>query len=197
MENKLLQAQESLSIEMPTLRSLAEAVNTPPTRLYSVAKQPIVGQPYDPETKNWDAIERYIERRLDGKTFESLLLEALELDAEYANNDKRKAPAGTVTARARLTLDDGTTVAARRYDFKVNDWVLMKKDETNRVYIIVYSTDTHLVLRDLQGPELLCVSNNTSNWKLVAPFNFNAEVNKRGIDLSKIQEVAAEKGTIV
>lgn len=192
--NNLLQAQANLSVEMPSLKALAAAFETFPTRLTAVAKKPIVGETYNPDSINYDALCEYLEKKLeDGQTFESKILEAIEIDAQPESKAVRSKENKVVV------LSDGTTIPARRYDFKLGDWVLFKnKGESinNRVFIIVYSTLSHLVLRDLQGEELICVSNNTSNWKLVAPFNFEAEVTAREINLDAIKEVAVESGIL-
>ena len=49
----------------PTLKAIAAVFDIPTQRIYSVAKQPKEGEVYDAKVYNWDAITRFIERRLD------------------------------------------------------------------------------------------------------------------------------------
>ena len=48
-----------------TLKAIAGVFNLPPQRIYSVAKQPKEGVVYDAKVFNWEAIERFINRRLE------------------------------------------------------------------------------------------------------------------------------------
>ena len=50
--------------EQPTLKAIAEVLGVPQQRLYSVAKQPKEGEVYDARVYNWDAISRFIAKRI-------------------------------------------------------------------------------------------------------------------------------------
>ena len=82
----------------PSLKAYAGVFDLNPVRLYSVAKQPKEGVVYDAKVFNWDAIERFINRRLDADkglaTLEDVVDKAIEIDAQLKENDGRRRTAG-------------------------------------------------------------------------------------------------------
>ena len=149
----------------PTLKAIAEIFEVPAQRLYSVAKQPKAGEVYDAHVYNWDAISRFIEKRIGKEgdkfeTFEEVYEAAMAKDEELAASDKRRG--ANRTARAKIDCGEGKQMPARKGDFAVGDKVCVKKNP-GVIYDIVYLTTTHTVLRP-QGSDLLtCLSNWTFN----------------------------------
>ena len=96
-EDKVLNALEVIMQEKgtPTLKAIAAVFELPAARLYTVAKQPKEGEVYDAKVYNWDAIERFITRRLgqEGKpaTLEEVIEKALEIDVQLKEADGRRA----------------------------------------------------------------------------------------------------------
>ena len=155
---------------MPTLKAVAAAMDIPYPRMHAVSKQPEEGMVYDRNAFNWYAISRFLTRRLDAEngfaSLEEITAKAIELDAEIKSQDGRRAAS---VGKRTVTLSDGTQIAARKYDFKVGDTTTIKKDESGKVYEVVYLTVSHIVLKVVGSEELYCMSNNTANWRLTAP----------------------------
>lgn len=162
---------ESMGLEsMPTIKAFAAAMDVPYQRLRSVSKQPEPNQVYDPAAFNYAAIERFITRRLNPddencySNLEEVIERAVELDKEFAYHDgKRRASGANV-----ITLANGETVAARRHEFNVGDFTKYKKGD-GKLFEVVYTTETNVILKDKDGPECYCLSNSTVNGKLVPP----------------------------
>lgn len=156
--------------EMPTLKAIAAAMDIPYPRLNAVSKQPEEGMVYSRNTFNWFAVSRFLSRRLDPEagfaTLEEVAARALELNEEFKLQDNRRS---ATVGKQTITLADGTQVPARKYDFELGDSTTIKKDESGKVYEVVYLTVSHVVLKVVGGEELYCVSNNTANWRLTAP----------------------------
>lgn len=155
---------------MPTLKAVAAAMDIPYPRLHAVSKQPEEGVVYDRNAFNWFAISRFLQRRLDPEngfaTLEQIAEKAIELDGEIkAQDGRRTLSAGNKT----ITLGDGTQIPARKIDFQLGDKTTIKKDESGKVYEVVYMTVSHIVLKVVGGEELYCMSNNTANWRLNKP----------------------------
>lgn len=179
---------EGLMAEMGTvsLKALAGVFELNPIRLYSVAKQPKEGVVYDAKVFNWDAIERFIERRLDADkgiaTLEEVLQAALVIEAELKSSDgRRTSTRGEGGSYGKKIEVDGKMVAERRFaNFEManGQFVALKKDP--EVYAIVMQTLSHTVLRpvasaaagpefDFKGNDVTVISNGMMNFKGVGP----------------------------
>lgn len=182
---------EGLMVEMgtPTLKAIAGVFELNPVRLYSVAKQPKEGVMYDPKVYNWDAIERFIERRLDADkglaTLEDVITKALEIDEELKKTDGRRRSAGSKVGKIEV---DGKMIPQRRYEsfeMSAGQPVALRKDP--EVYAIILQTESHTVLRpinskdltDFKGNEIKVISNCMLNMKGVGPSGLEAAVEER------------------
>lgn len=119
-----------------SLRKLASATNVSYPVLLKKSKEPVIGQPYDPEVTNWEAIVKVLERKN---------VDFLELNWEELNeNSKRKG--------ATLQKDvSAFPIGAKVY--------LRRNNETP--YEIVYKTETHIVIQLEGTQEPIAWANNT------------------------------------
>ena len=187
----------------PTLKAIAKVFDLNPVRLYSVAKQPKEGEVYDAHVYNWDAIERFIKRRLDPdkglETLEDVIQKALEIDAELKLQDGRRTSnrgeGGGYGAKVEV---DGKMVAKRRfesYEMENGQYICLKKDP--EVYKIVMQTASHTVIRpveadgEFKGNDIKVISNFMLNMRGIGPSALQAEVAKR-FSGEYAQELAAE-----
>ncbi len=163
--NDTLKAIKKTGGNEPTLKAIALALNVPYPRLHGVAKQPQEGVVYDRNVFNWDAIDRFITRRLDAEkgfaTVEEVIAKALEIDEQLKIEDGRRG-----LAKAKITLADGSEIIGRKYELAVGDSIILKKDEKKVPHKIVYTTVSHIVVQPEGGELLISMSNNTSNWKI-------------------------------
>jgi hypothetical protein len=155
--------------EQPTLKAIAEIFEVPAQRLYSIAKQPIAGQVYDAKVYNWEAISRFIEKRIGKEgdkyaTFEDVYEAAIAKDAELAQSDKRRGPRGNGTSKVMIDLGDGKTMPARRKEVDIGDKIYLKRYDDE--FEVVYLTATHVVLKVVDSTILNCLSNWTFNQQL-------------------------------
>lgn len=173
---EIMQAQGT-----PTLKAIAGVFGLQAVRLYSVAKQPKEGEVYDAKAYNWDAIMRFIERRLEPDTelatLEDVIAKALELDEEYKLSDRRR---GTSTSKKKIEVD-GKSIDARKYshfEMEADTLIALKKDP--RVYKIVYQTESHTVMIPVKedgtaaSQDVKVISNGMLNMKAWGPA-FNEE----------------------
>ncbi len=186
----------------PTLKAFAGVFELNPVRLYTVAKQPKEGVVYDAKVYNWDAIERFINRRIKANetygSLEDVVKKALEIDVELKKTDGRRTRGSGVPYGAKIEVD-GKMVAKRRYEnFEIGADMLvaLKKDE--QVYQIVLQTESHTVLRpvdgkkdNFKGNEVRVMSNSMMNLKAFGPADIEDELKKR-FDGSYAKELAAE-----
>lgn len=167
---------------MPSLKAIAAVFELPPNRIYSVAKQPKEGEVYSAKVYNWDAIERFIVRRLSldytPNTLEEVVELALEEDEKFKEIDGRRASTRGSNYGKKIEVD-GKMVPVRRFsnhemvnaDGEVtNPLVVLKKDPL--VYKIVMQTRSHTVLVPVSNLEgevasdlVRVVSNSTLNGK--------------------------------
>lgn len=180
-----------------SLKALAGVFNLPPVRLYTVAKQPKEGVVYDARVYNWEAIERFITRRLGQEgfpaTLEEVVEQALIIDAELKEADGRRAAnRGTAGAGKKIEVD-GKMIAERKFTNHemidaegnfTNNLVVLKKDPA--VYKIVYQTKSHTVLvpvADREGTianqDVKVISNGMLNIKGFGPVANEAGIEKR------------------
>ena len=175
----------------PSLKAIAKVFDLNPVRLYSVAKQPKEGEVYDAHVYNWDAIERFIKRRLDPDkdlgTLEDVIQKALEIDAELKLQDGRRSvnrgEGGGYGAKIEV---DGKMIAKRRfesYEMENDQLICLKKDP--EVYKIVLQTASHTVIRpvdeagEFKGNDVKVISNFMLNMRGIGPSSLKAEIEKR------------------
>lgn len=162
----------------PTLKAIAEAFEVPAQRIYSIAKQPVAGMVYDARVYNWDAISRFIEKRIGKEgdkyaTEEEVYNAAMEIDEVLATQDKRRGPRANKAEKVLIDCGDGKMMPARKKELKVGDKVTFRKNDD--VYEIVYLTDTHAVFKLEDKSFLTCMSNWTINQQLKTIVNNEAE----------------------
>lgn len=203
-ENKTLEAIQSLCAEgaHPTLKAIAMALEVPQQRIYSVAKQPKAGEVYDANVYNWDAIDRFVTRRLDADkglaTHEDVIRKAQELDVELKQKDGRRGSRGK--AHADIILEGGKSMPGRKFELTEGQKVMMRGEVAPTVYEVKMFTDTHVVLQAENSPLLSCYSNWTVNQKfIVDETRFDALIaeRKEALESSKAPEKASGEATIV
>ena len=192
----------------PSLKAFAGVFELNPVRFYTVAKQPKEGVTYDPKVFNWDAIERFIQRRIDAsgqfENIEAVVKAALVKEEELKANDGRRSSRGEGTPYGEKIEVDGKMVAKRRFanfEMDANQFLALKKDA--RVYQIVLQTASHTVIRpvksnkrdDFDGNEVIVISNGMLNMKGYGPSALEAELAKRfdGSYAKELAEAAAKE----
>lgn len=183
---------------MPTLKAIAAVFDLNPVRLYSVAKQPKEGVVYDAKVYNWDAIERFITRRLDADrglaNLEDVIDAALLKDQELkAADGRRSSNRGEGSAWNAKIEVDGQMVAKRRFaNFeKENDCLVTLKKDAD-VYAIVLQTASHTVLRPVicaektedgeyqfKGNDVKVISNGMLNMRGTGPSGLETSIEER------------------
>lgn len=173
----------------PSLKAIAGVFDLNPVRLYSVAKQPKEGVVYDAKVFNWDAIERFIARRLDADkglaTLEDVIDKALELDEELKKTDGRRRNSGGVNAQIEV---DGKMISKRRFanfEMESNTPIALRDDV--EIYGIVLQTASHTVVRplnsadvtDYKGNEVKVISNGMLNMRGVGPSSIEDAIQER------------------
>ena len=172
----------------PTLKAIAAVFDIPNQRIYTVAKQPKEGEVYDAKVYNWEAIERFITRRLDPDkglaTLEDVIDAALVKDAEFKEADgRRSANRGSAVNKIEV---DGQMVATRKYknfEMETNMPICLRKDAN--VYKIVMQTLTHTVLRPINQEGEFC----SEAVKVIS----NGMLNMRGAGPATIEEAVAKR----
>lgn len=173
----------------PTLKAIAAVFDIPTQRIYSVAKQPKEGEVYDAKVYNWDAITRFIERRLDADkglaTLEDVIDAALAKDAEFKESDGRRTANRGQGTNQKIEVD-GQMVAVRKYkNFEMSEGkpICLRKDAN--VYGIVMQTLTHTVLRPINedgsfaSETVKVISNSMLNMKGAGPASIDEAIQKR------------------
>lgn len=173
---------------VPTLKAIAAVFDIPNQRIYTVAKQPKEGEVYDAKVYNWDAIERFITRRLDPDkglaTLEDVIDAALVKDEEFKEADgRRSANRGSAVNKVEI---DGKLVATRKYrNFEMDENVPVCLRKDANVYKIVMQTLTHTVLRPINQDGEFCseavrvISNGMLNMKGAGPNTIEEAIAKR------------------
>ena len=119
--------------ENVSIRKLSAATNINYGILLKLSKQPIPGVAYDPEAINYDAVEQKLIKK--------------EIDITTLNWEE-------------MNVGRTTTLSKNVDDFKVGDEVYLRKN--NEVpYVIVYKTETHVVIMLKGTSEPQAWSNNT------------------------------------
>ena len=182
----------------PTLKAIAAVFDLNPVRLYSVAKQPKEGVVYDAKVYNWDAIERFINRRLDADkglaTLEDVIDAALIKDEELkASDGRRSSNRGEGSAWNAKIEVDGQMIAKRRFaNFEKENGCLVTLKKDPEVYAIVLQTASHTVLRPVicaeknadgeyffKGNDIKVISNGMLNFKGTGPSALEASIEER------------------
>lgn len=177
----------------PSLKAFAGVFDLNPVRFYSVAKQPKEGVVYDAKVFNWDAIERFITRRLDAEkglaTLEDVVKAALVVEEELKQSDgRRSSNRGEGSAYGAKIEVDGKMVAKRRFaNFEMENGQLVTLKKDPEVYAIVLQTASHTVLRpvnsadptDFKGNDVKVISNGMLNFKGTGPSALEASIKER------------------
>ena len=171
----------------PTLKAIAEVFSVPSQRIYSVAKQPKEGEVYDAKVYNWDAIERFITRRLNDELpdLDAVIDAALAVDVELKERDGRRSSNRGTPVVQKITVD-GKEIPVRKYkNFEMDEgvYVCLRKDAN--VYKIVLQTLSHTCLRPV-GPDgefcsetVKVISNSMLNMKGAGPASVEDAIAKR------------------
>ena len=161
-----------------SLKAFALALDIPATRLYAIAKRPIIGQVYDPNAKNWDAINEFLTNKVTAADATITSLDELVLVAA----DKEKWMAENATARVAtgsnlIDVDGGKMPKRKAAMFEMGgeqeSLVCFKHDPA--VYKMVYQTLGYTAIRQVNEDgtfakeEIRVVSNSTLNTKCVPP----------------------------
>lgn len=165
----------------PTLKAMASVLGVPAQRLYSVAKQPIEGKEYNAKEYNFDAINRFVARRLEGKfdSMDAFIAEAQLVDEQLKTSDGRRRGRTAGAAKADdIQLADGSVIPGRRAELEVGQVVYMRgngKNAVPKMYEVAMMTETHVVLQEPNSPVLASYSNWTLNQKLMSAEAFAAQ----------------------
>lgn len=199
---------------MPSLKAYAGVFDLNPVRLYSVAKQPKEGVVYDAKVFNWDAIERFIMRRLDPDkglaTLEDVVKAALVVDEQLKQSDGRRRTSGEGgSAWSKKIEVDGQMIAKRRFaNFEIENDQLVTLKKDAEVYAIILQTASHTVLRPVvdqykdendqwhfKGNDIKVISNGMLNFRGTGPSALQASIDERfsGEYARKMADEAAKK----
>lgn len=192
----------------PSLKAFAAVFDLNPVRFYSVAKQPKEGVVYDAKVFNWDAIERFITRRLDADkglaTLEDVVKAALVKEEELkACDGRRSRNRGEGSGYGEKIEVDGKMIAKRRFaNFEMENGCLVTLKKDLEVYAIVLQTASHTVLRpvnsadltDFKGNDVKVISNGMLNMKGTGPSALEASIQERfsGEYAKKLADEAAK-----
>ena len=161
-----------------SLKAFALALDIPATRLYAIAKRPIVGQVYDPEAKNWDAINEFFAGKVAAEgglygSIEELVEAAVEKEKWIAEN----VTARVATGSNLIDVDGGKMPKRKTAMFEMGgeqeSLICFKHDPA--VYKMVYQTLGYTAIRQVNEDgtfakeEIRVVSNSTLNTKCVSP----------------------------
>ena len=182
----------------PSLKAIAAVFELNPVRLYSVAKQPKEGVVYDAKMYNWDAIERFINRRLNPDkglaSLEDVISAALVEDEKLKTQDGRRSSNRGEGAAWNAKIEvDGHMIAKRRFaNFEMENGCLVTLKKDAEVYAIVLQTASHTVLRPVicaekneageyffKGNDIKVISNGMLNMKGTGPSALQASIEER------------------
>ena len=164
--------------EEVSLKAFALALDIPATRLYAIAKRPIIGQVYDPNAKNWDAINEFLCNKVTAAdatitSLEELVAVAVEKEKWMAEN----ATARVATGSNLIDVDGGKMPKrkAAMFDMGSEQESLICFKHDAGVYKMVYQTLGYTAIRQVNEDgtfakeEIRVVSNSTLNTKCVPP----------------------------
>lgn len=161
-----------------SLKAFALALDIPATRLYAIAKRPIVGQVYDPNAKNWDAINEFLTNKVTAAdatitSLEELVTVAVEKEKWMAENTTARVATGSNL----IDVDGGKMPKRKAAMFEMGSeqesLICFKHDAG--VYKMVYQTLGYTAIRQVNEDgtfakeEIRVVSNSTLNTKCVPP----------------------------
>lgn len=174
----------------PTLKAIAEVFGVPSQRIYSVAKQPKEGVVYDAKVYNWEAIERFITRRLDADkglaTLEDVIAAALVIDEELKERDGRRSGNRQGAATIQKITVDGKEIPVRKYrNFEMDADMLVCLRKDANVYKIVLQTLSHTCLRPVGSDGEFC----SETVKVIS----NGMLNMKGAGPSAIEDAIAKR----
>lgn len=164
--------------EEVSLKAFALALDIPATRLYAIAKRPIIGQVYDPNAKNWDAINEFLTNKVTAAdatitSLDELVLVAAEKEKWMAENASTRVATGS-----NLIDVDGGKMPKRKaamFDMGSEQESLICFKHDAGVYKMVYQTLGYTAIRQVNEDgtfakeEIRVVSNSTLNTKCVPP----------------------------
>ena len=191
MSNEIMNATEAIEMkhildvirdvnggEEVSLKAFALALDIPATRLYAIAKRPIIGQVYDPNAKNWDAINEFLTNKVTAAdatitSLEELVTVAVEKEKWMAEN----ATARVATGSNLIDVDGGKMPKrkAAMFDMGSEQESLICFKHDAGVYKMVYQTLGYTAIRQVNEDgtfakeEIRVVSNSTLNTKCVPP----------------------------
>ena len=161
-----------------SLKAFALALDIPATRLYAIAKRPIIGQVYDPNAKNWDAINEFLTNKVTAAdatitSLDELVLVAAEKEKWMAENASTRVATGSNL----IDVDGGKMPKRKAAMFEMGSeqesLICFKHDAG--VYKMVYQTLGYTAIRQVNEDgtfakeEIRVVSNSTLNTKCVPP----------------------------
>ena len=161
-----------------SLKAFALALDIPATRLYAIAKRPIIGQVYDPNAKNWDAINEFLANKVTAAdatitSLEELVAVAVEKEKWMAENTTARVATGSNL----IDVDGGKMPKRKAAMFEMGSeqesLICFKHDAG--VYKMVYQTLGYTAIRQVNEDgtfakeEIRVVSNSTLNTKCVPP----------------------------
>ena len=164
--------------EEVSLKAFALALDIPATRLYAIAKRPIIGQVYDPNAKNWDAINEFLTNKVTAAdatitSLEELVAVAVEKEKWMAENTTARVATGSNL----IDVDGGKMPKRKAAMFEMGSeqesLICFKHDAG--VYKMVYQTLGYTAIRQVNEDgtfakeEIRVVSNSTLNTKCVPP----------------------------
>ena len=171
-----------------SLKAYALALDIPATRLYALAKRPIVGQVYDPNAKNWDAINEFLTAKVSAPdaiitSIEELVKVAAEKEKWMAEN----ATARVATGSNLIDVDGGKMPKRKSAMFEMGneqESLLCFKHDAG-VYKMVYQTLGYTAIRQVNEDgsfakeEIRVISNATLNTKCVPPTTMKQAIDDR------------------
>ena len=171
-----------------SLKAFALALDIPATRLYAIAKRPIVGQVYDPNAKNWDAINEFLTTKVSAPdatitSVEELVKVAAEKEKWMAEN----ATARVATGNNLIDVDGGKMPKRKSAMFEMGseqEPLLCFKHHAG-VYKMVYQPLGYTAIRQVNEDgsfakeEIRVISNATLNTKCVPPTTMKQAIDDR------------------
>lgn len=170
----------------PSMKAIARTLGVPSGRLYSIAKRPVLGEVYDPDSINWNEVNAFVIGKIDREdtkwqTMEDFVQSAVAMDADIA------ACKVTLSTTSRIEVD-GELIPQRKtvmFEFGGEHESLICFKEDPAVYKMVYQTASMTVLRPVNedgsfaAEKLRLVTNSTFNTKCVVPSQMNDAIAER------------------
>lgn len=175
--------------EAPTLKAMAEVLGINPQRIYTVAKQPKEGEIYDARVYNWDAIQKFISKRLDeGQTYADFITLVIAKDEELKASDRRSGR--RVSDADRYVKCSSGLMPKRKYEIEVGQKILLKK--VDEIFEVVLASDTHVVLAPEGTTEYKVLANWTFNSQVIPPHRFDETLKARAEKKAAAEAESAE-----